>query len=209
VTWILKQQGTTLLDLVWEETGGPPARPPQTTGFGSKVMKRIVTDQLSAEVETQWREQGLRFRLAFDLAPFIPGAAAASTPDQGPPEPSAEILHGKTILVLDDEWLIAEQHADLLVSMGAQVAGPYFNLRDAMAADISAVDAALLDFALDDGNSLPLAHKLQEAGKPFAFVSGYGSAMNLPAPFDKCPVIAKPAIAASILDATARLLARR
>jgi len=212
VRWMLKPEGTTLLNLVWQETGGPLVRPPQTTGFGSKVMERIVTDQLSADVETNWSSAGLCFNMTFDIAPFIPGATGASEPPRDRADranPAPDSVQDKTILVIDDEWLAAEQHADILTSMGAKVLGPFTKLDDAMAVDLASVDAALLDFSLDEGDSLPLARKLHKAGKPFAFVTGYGAAMSLPAPFESCPVITKPANAASILDGTARLLAER
>ena len=147
--------------------------------------------------------------MLFDTATFTPGAAKKPADSYDKPRSSLEMLQDKTILVIDDEWLIAEQHADILTSVGARVVGPFTRLDDAMAADLSAVDGALLDFALDEGTSLPLARKLKDEGKPIAFVTGYGSAMKLPAPFENSPVIAKPANATSILAGAARLIARK
>ena len=208
VRWRLDRAQPDLLQLTWEETGGPAARAPESAGFGTKVMDRVVGDQLSANVESKWLKEGLVFSLSFDLAPFIPGGTVGRKTNKRPVEAEPEVLKGKTILVLDDEWLIAEQHADVLTTVGARILGPFTRLADAMDQDFSKVDAALLDFSLEDGNSLPLARELHEAGTPIAFVTGYGPAMHLNSPFDKCPVITKPANAAAILNGAARLISQ-
>ena len=46
--------------LIWAETGGPMVpKPPEMTGFGSKLVKRSVSAQLGGELTYDWQENGL------------------------------------------------------------------------------------------------------------------------------------------------------
>ena len=57
------------LELVWEESGGPAVQPPARLGFGSQMIERGLARQLGATVESEWRPEGLRFRLRMPLMP--------------------------------------------------------------------------------------------------------------------------------------------
>lgn len=52
--------GTRLLE--WQEAGGPPVMPPQTTGFGSKLIKRAMVDHLT---KLEYRPEGFYFSVMF------------------------------------------------------------------------------------------------------------------------------------------------
>ena len=46
--------------LIWAETGGPPiVRKPELTGFGSRLIRRMVSSQLRGELVYDWQEAGL------------------------------------------------------------------------------------------------------------------------------------------------------
>ena len=60
VEWSLGRDG--LLVLRWTETAGPLVNPPTRQGFGMRVMKGLIEDQLKGEVRLEWRAQGLRMR---------------------------------------------------------------------------------------------------------------------------------------------------
>ncbi len=47
------------LVLRWTETGGPPVKPPTRRGFGTRVMDRMIRDQLKGEIRFDWRAEGL------------------------------------------------------------------------------------------------------------------------------------------------------
>lgn len=47
------------LFLEWEETGGPPVKPPSHKGFGSTVIQRGLESELQADVRVDYRPQGL------------------------------------------------------------------------------------------------------------------------------------------------------
>ncbi len=69
VTWTLRPDGEgQALDLLWEESGGPPVTPPETRGFGTEMIERGLARQLSAQVRMDYRREGLRFTLSMPLA---------------------------------------------------------------------------------------------------------------------------------------------
>jgi two-component sensor histidine kinase len=46
--------------VVWAETGGPPIEgPPQMTGFGSRLVRRSITEQLAGAIDYDWQPTGL------------------------------------------------------------------------------------------------------------------------------------------------------
>ena len=96
------------------------------------------------------------------------------------------------ILVLEDEWLIANQIETALDDAGFEVVGP-FN-RVAQAVDVVhslSVDAAILDINVNGESSFPVAEKLVEASVPFMFLSGY-SEVELPSALQGRPMVQKP-----------------
>ncbi|WP_298336407.1 HWE histidine kinase domain-containing protein [uncultured Erythrobacter sp.] len=77
VSWKRTEDRDGRLRLSWEESGGPKVSEPSSEGFGGKVINRIVKRQLDAEVETEWRSDGMR------LTAWIPlsNIEALSKPD--------------------------------------------------------------------------------------------------------------------------------
>src|SRR5262249_19011004 len=55
------------LALSWRETGGPPVVPPARQGFGTRVMKKMVEEQLKGEMRFDWRLEGLVCELSFAM----------------------------------------------------------------------------------------------------------------------------------------------
>lgn len=52
-----------LLVIQWREAGGPPVTPPERKGFGSRLIKQVVARALRADVEMDYRPEGLICRL--------------------------------------------------------------------------------------------------------------------------------------------------
>ena len=64
VRWnIVEVQGVRKLHLEWREFGGPPVEKPQSRGFGSTLLQRVLPMQCKAEVEVQYEKDGLQFRM--------------------------------------------------------------------------------------------------------------------------------------------------
>lgn len=103
-----------------------------------------------------------------------------------------QFLIGRTILVLEDEYLAALDMSETIEQWGGGVAGPVGRLDQALALlEAGGVDGAVLDVALDGETSYPLADVLVERSIPFLFVTGYGSP-DLPERFGGKPKLAKP-----------------
>jgi DNA-binding response OmpR family regulator len=79
-----------------------------------------------------------------------------------------------TILVAEDEYLIADDLARELVEHGVKVIGPVATLDDALAAVAAQrPDLAVLDINLRGDRVFPLADLLAAQHIPFVFATGY------------------------------------
>jgi DNA-binding response OmpR family regulator len=116
---------------------------------------------------------------------------------------SAYPLAGQSILVVEDEPLIALEMAMLFESAGAQVlcVRTRAQARDTIADQ--AVRAAVLDYGLADGSTAALCGLLTERRIPFLFYSGYA---DLDRRFPNAVVVAKPSTGQKLLSAVAGLI---
>ncbi|MGK2922259.1 MAG: response regulator [Methyloceanibacter sp.] len=113
------------------------------------------------------------------------------------------------ILVVDDEPLISMMVEDWLTELGCEVVGPARSVADGIEfATAAALDGAILDICLGDGDSYPLARALLSRGIPFAFATGQGDG-SLDADFENQLVLMKPFDFASVQDVVGKLLASR
>ncbi|HEY0411663.1 MAG TPA: sensor histidine kinase [Allosphingosinicella sp.] len=60
------------LRLEWAEHDGPPCVPPARKGFGSRMMAKLVGGRLRGSAETEYRPEGLCWRLSAPLAALAP-----------------------------------------------------------------------------------------------------------------------------------------
>lgn len=109
-------------------------------------------------------------------------------------------LAGKSILVVEDESVVARMLDDLLSDRGVHVVGPAGTLASALAlADSESFDCALLDVNLNGERSLPVAQVLQRRGIPYVLATGYIAAEcnDYPAAL----VLQKPYLPAQLMSA--------
>ncbi len=85
------------------------------------------------------------------------------------------VLKDRRILVVEDEYLIADLLASDLADAGAIVLGPVGSLGDAfeLIGEGALIDAAVLDVNLGGELVYPAADKLVESAVPFVFTTGY------------------------------------
>lgn len=96
------------------------------------------------------------------------------------------------VLIVEDEYFLACEIADLIEAAGATVAGPCPSVAKALAQiETTGCDAAVLDVSLRNESSLAVARVLTERGIPFVIVTGF-SESQLPAEMAGAPVLAKP-----------------
>ncbi len=62
----------------WHESGGPPVRPPERTGFGTTVIRDLPRRALDAAVELEYAPDGLRWSLSCDSS-ALTGAEVSPT----------------------------------------------------------------------------------------------------------------------------------
>lgn len=98
----------------------------------------------------------------------------------------------RSILVVEDEPLIAMMLEDFLESLGHSVSATCESLHDALAeADKGGFDLAILDVNLKGESVWPLAERLRDKQIPFVLATG-GHVDPPPAEFADVPVIEKP-----------------
>ena len=109
-------------------------------------------------------------------------------------------LRGKHVLVVEDEFLIAESMCLDLENAGAIVAGPVPTVARALSLlQSSQVDAALLDIKLNEETSISIVNELSRRNIPYVFVSNISPA-ELPPRF-RDALVGKPAEMATIARA--------
>lgn len=84
-------------------------------------------------------------------------------------------LAGRRIMLVEDELLIALDHADRLKRAGADIVGPFPLVSQALEHLESGdkIDAAVIDFVLADRNSEDLQDALDKKKVPFVIVTAY------------------------------------
>ncbi len=87
----------------------------------------------------------------------------------------SELLNGRRVLVVEDEYFIADDMRRVFEENGAQVIGPVGSIDDALAIidETPRIDGAVLDINLREVMVFPVADALRARGVPFVFATGY------------------------------------
>lgn len=98
----------------------------------------------------------------------------------------------RKIFIVEDDALIAMLLEDMISELGYENAGIAGGVEAALVmAEKGGFDAAILDVSLGRQKSFPVADRLQEMGKPFAFATGHG-AEDIDPRFSSHPTLQKP-----------------
>lgn len=96
------------------------------------------------------------------------------------------------VLIVEDEYFIANDLAIALQALGVEVVGPVADVDAATALiDSVKIDSAVLDVNLQGDVVYGIASKLRARGVPFCFATGYDRSV-LPSEFDDVPRWEKP-----------------
>ncbi|TPI08722.1 response regulator [Mesorhizobium sp. B4-1-3] len=110
------------------------------------------------------------------------------------------------ILVVEDEWLIAEDHKDVLEKAGYVVVGPAASVRCAVGLiESEVISAAVLDIGLNGETSAALIPFLTERDIPFVFASGYVPP-DVPMELRAYQILPKPVPAVALIQAVGGML---
>lgn len=175
---------------VWQESGGPPVTPPEREGFGSTVIKRMPRMSLNAQVDLDFAESGVVWRLSCDAARVLESWPGAKPPEVAPLT-TKEVGTGP-ILIVEDEELIALDLINALGDAGYWCIGPATSVATGLALIARQRPlAVLLDARLGDDSSAPVAAELRVRKIPFLLISGFSEA-ELAADFGETPLLRKP-----------------
>lgn len=89
-----------------------------------------------------------------------------------------ELLRDKHILIVEDDYLVADQTRRELENCGAVIIGPVPSVDLALdLLESRKIDAAILDIDLAGETVYPLADMLSERKIPFVFATGYDASL--------------------------------
>ena len=116
-------------------------------------------------------------------------------------------LAGRRVLVVEDEYFLADELRQALADAGATVVGPVPSVEGALdlLRNEAHPDAAVLDVNLGGEVGFPVADALADRGVPFLFTSGYDGA-TAPTRHTAVRWLEKPVEVAATLRALGRLL---
>ena len=98
-----------------------------------------------------------------------------------------------TVLVVEDEFIIALDLSETVRDLGYRVEGPYANKDHAfIAIDQEMPDVAILDVMTAGGEVFPLADALTEAGVPIIFHSGHIRECDVATRYPQAQTASKP-----------------
>ena len=112
-------------------------------------------------------------------------------------------LEGLSVLVLEDNFYIADESKRTLEKAGARVLGPCSDLADTLEAlQAERPDCALVDVNLGDGPTFAPARALAAAGVQIVLMTGYDAAI-IPADLKDTLCLQKPVAAHRLVSGVA------
>jgi PAS domain S-box-containing protein len=198
IKWRLETQGGRRLILDWRESGGPKVVAPQERGFGSTLIERTLQSH-AGQVIVRYETEGVFCKISMPLREptFADGPRRASPNEQTrsplvQQQPEWSKIHGKRVIIIEDEPLVAMDAASGLTAVGCDVVGSAGTIDQARKLIASAeCDAAILDVNLAGEPIDELAAALTQKNVPFVFVTGYGRSV-LPRGFRDGLMLNKP-----------------
>jgi light-regulated signal transduction histidine kinase (bacteriophytochrome) len=204
VSWTLRPEGG--VEILWQEAGGPPVKPPSRRGFGSVVVEQTVPFELQGEAQVDYLVGGVRARFVIPSTHVSLGREAEETTEAVERIEPAD-LTGKRLLLVEDSMMIAlDAQATLQdAAINVEIAGA---VADAMrAVELERFDAAVLDINLSGETSFGVADRCAGRRMPFVFATGYGENVVIPDRFKGVPIVAKPYDVGTLRAALARAAA--
>lgn len=189
--------------ITWVERGGPEVRQSRRRGFGSVLLARSIPFDLQGTSDIEYKRDGLEARLTVParflnslMPPVTPAPNAATSP------PRAVDFSDATVLLLEDQLVIALDAEEMLMSIGIPNVVTLATAEEALR-QISKVlpDLAVLDVNLGSGTSISVAEEFFAHGVPFVFATGYGDSAMIPDKLRSVPVVRKPYSAEALRSA--------
>lgn len=112
------------------------------------------------------------------------------------------LLASRRVLIVEDEYALADELGYELSRAGALVIGPVGSLQGAidLVRTEKEIDLAVLDVNLRGEAVFPLADLLAERGVPMVFATGY-DALSIPPRFAEIATFVKPVAFSALIEA--------
>lgn len=167
------------LQILWQEKGGPPVKPPKRRGFGSTIIERSIPFELEGEARVDYKLKGVEASFCVPSR-FVSWQNTDITPAAKPASRTADHAFGEgevpnTVLLVEDSMIIALDTEDCLKELGV----PTVIMESTVAGALRALernkpDLAILDYNLGNENSEKVAEELVRQQIPFWLATGYG-----------------------------------
>src|SRR5215813_9941543 len=142
------------------------------------------------------------------MQPPVDGYRRYSKRDERMEPPQRQIL-GRKVLIVEDDFLEAEDMRDAVESIGGVVIGPALSVDTALGLlEEGPPDVALLDVLVFRMSSVSIAERLLQLHVPFVVVTAYPRE-RLPPPLDSGPYVRKPYWRKQLTDALGRAIASK
>lgn len=123
-------------------------------------------------------------------------------------EEAVQRLRGRRVLIVEDEYFLADDLEKGFERIGIRIVGPVPSLAQAMElVRETPIDMAVLDIQLDGDQVYDVADTLLEREVPVLFVTGYDRS-DVPRRYADVPMCQKPAGADEVIAALGRILAK-
>ena len=118
-------------------------------------------------------------------------------------------LTGTRVLVVEDEYYLADDLSRALCGAGAEVVGPVGSLEDAESkVSEGGFDCAVVDMNLRGDFAYAVAERLGTVGVPFVVATGYNQS-SLPEALANAPRVEKPFATHEVVDLLVRIFENR
>lgn len=202
--------GSDGLQIKWQETDGPAVKMPNERGFGLAMIEQAIPHELSGTAKLTFDETG--FSAAFlipdqHLGQIENGAPRAAHPSNPIMPDEIEELPQKvkngTVLLLEDNFIIAKEMADELRDAGIQDVAICSSKAQALETlEDLRPSLAILDINLGlHETSEQVALHILHLGVPMIFVTGYGEAFDLAPELEGITKMVKPISSAELAKA--------
>lgn len=116
-----------------------------------------------------------------------------------------EILQGRLILIVEDDFFVVQELQSAVEEIGAGIEGPAADVASALKLIASGrkLDGAVLDINLQGEMVFPVAEELARRGVPFVFSTGYDRTI-VPEVFGEVPQCEKPLDADRVISTLAQ-----
>lgn len=181
------------LKLTWQEMGGPPVAAPTRHGFGRSLIEKAIPYEFDGAVEIKFDPAGVRLDMELPETNLVEIETEPKVSRSGKLEFIEKAAHGKKALLVEDNVLLAMDMVHTLKRLAAEDVETVATFDAAMKrVALPGFDFVVLDMNLRGTVSFAIAEKLLERDVPFIFVTGYGSAIQLPPHLQHIPALSKP-----------------